>query len=180
MLLQRFERKSFLHRIVTGDEKWIYFENSKRKKSWLSPGEVGPSTRTGRLRVWDTASISDLWSLTSTPWLSYAFGVSSMSLVSSRYSRSLSLLSSLLFQSLILEAAYYRSHPLWGSRRPRQGRQGRSSSCTNAYPPPSPKRIPRRTPENPQHSNQGYKQGFRPSLMYPDTKQSFRTICSVQ
>jgi len=44
MLLQRFERKSFLHRIVTGDEKWIYFENPKRKKSWLSPGKAGPST----------------------------------------------------------------------------------------------------------------------------------------
>lgn len=44
MLLQRFERKSFLHRIVTGDEKWIYYENPKRKKSWLSPGEAGPST----------------------------------------------------------------------------------------------------------------------------------------
>jgi len=44
MLLQRFERKSFLHRIVTGDEKWIYFENPKRKKSWLSPGEAAPST----------------------------------------------------------------------------------------------------------------------------------------
>ena len=44
MLLQRFERKSFLHRIVAGDGKWIYFENPKRKKSWLSPGEFGPST----------------------------------------------------------------------------------------------------------------------------------------
>ena len=44
MLLQRFERKYFLHRIVTGDDKWIYFENLKRKKSWLSPGEVGLST----------------------------------------------------------------------------------------------------------------------------------------
>ncbi|GFQ69293.1 mariner transposase [Trichonephila clavata] len=32
MLLQRQERKSFLYRIVTGDEKWIYFENPKRKK----------------------------------------------------------------------------------------------------------------------------------------------------
>ena len=32
MLLQRFERKSFLHRIVTGDKKWIYFENSKAEK----------------------------------------------------------------------------------------------------------------------------------------------------
>ena len=44
MMLQRFERKPFLHRIVTGDEKWIYLENPKRKKSWLSPGEDGPST----------------------------------------------------------------------------------------------------------------------------------------
>ena len=44
MLLQRHERKSFLYRIVTGDEKWIYFENPKRRKSWLSPGEAGPST----------------------------------------------------------------------------------------------------------------------------------------
>ena len=44
MLLQRFERKSFLHPIVTGEEKWIYCENPKRKKSWLSPGEVGQST----------------------------------------------------------------------------------------------------------------------------------------
>jgi len=33
MLLARYKRKSFLHRIVTGDEKWIYFENSKRKRS---------------------------------------------------------------------------------------------------------------------------------------------------
>ena len=33
ILLQRHERKSILHLIVTGDEKWIYFKNSKRKKS---------------------------------------------------------------------------------------------------------------------------------------------------
>jgi len=43
ILLLRHERKSFLHRIVTA-EKWIYFENSKRKKSWLSPGETSTST----------------------------------------------------------------------------------------------------------------------------------------
>ena len=29
VLLSRHERKSFLHRIVTGNEKWIYFENAK-------------------------------------------------------------------------------------------------------------------------------------------------------
>ena len=42
ILLERYKRKSFLHRIVTGDEKWIYFENPKRKKSWVDPG--APST----------------------------------------------------------------------------------------------------------------------------------------
>jgi len=35
MLLARYKRKSFLHRIVTNDEKWIYFENPKRKRSWV-------------------------------------------------------------------------------------------------------------------------------------------------
>ena len=33
ILLARQKRKSFLHRIVTGDKKWIYFQNPKRKKS---------------------------------------------------------------------------------------------------------------------------------------------------
>ena len=33
MLLARYKRKSFLHRIVTSGEKWIYFENPKRKRS---------------------------------------------------------------------------------------------------------------------------------------------------
>ena len=44
MLLQRYKRKSFLHRIVTSDEKWIYLENPKRKTSWVSPGEASTST----------------------------------------------------------------------------------------------------------------------------------------
>jgi len=35
-----------LHHIVTGDEKWIFFENPKRKKSWVDPG--APSTLTAR------------------------------------------------------------------------------------------------------------------------------------
>ena len=43
-LLQRQKRKGFLHRIVTGDEKWIYYSNPKRKKSWVKPGEAVAST----------------------------------------------------------------------------------------------------------------------------------------
>ena len=37
ILFNRFKRKSFLHRIVTGDKKWIYFDNPERKKSWVDP-----------------------------------------------------------------------------------------------------------------------------------------------
>ena len=33
MLLKHHKKKSFLHRIVTGDEKWIHYDNPKRKKS---------------------------------------------------------------------------------------------------------------------------------------------------
>jgi len=31
ILLARQKRKSFLHRIVTSDEKWIYFQNPKER-----------------------------------------------------------------------------------------------------------------------------------------------------
>lgn len=44
VLLQRQKRKSFLHRIITGDEKWIRYDNPKRKAAWVMPGEPGPST----------------------------------------------------------------------------------------------------------------------------------------
>lgn len=41
-LLNRHRRKSFLWKIITGDEKWIKYDNPKRRKSWVNPGE--PST----------------------------------------------------------------------------------------------------------------------------------------
>ena len=44
ILLTQYKRMSFLHRIVTGDEKWIYFVNSKRKKLWLDPHASSTST----------------------------------------------------------------------------------------------------------------------------------------
>jgi len=44
MLRQRQQRKGFLHRIITGDEKWIYYDNPKRLKAWVMPSEPGPST----------------------------------------------------------------------------------------------------------------------------------------
>ncbi|GFT00287.1 mariner Mos1 transposase [Trichonephila clavipes] len=44
MLLARYKRKSYLHRIVTCDEKWIYFENPKRYRSYVDPGKPSKST----------------------------------------------------------------------------------------------------------------------------------------
>ena len=46
ILLSQYKRKSFLSHIVTGDKKWIYFENPKRTKSWVDPD--APSTSTTR------------------------------------------------------------------------------------------------------------------------------------
>jgi len=43
-LLQRQNRKGFLHRIVTGDEKWVHYDNPKRRKSWGMPGHTSTST----------------------------------------------------------------------------------------------------------------------------------------
>ena len=61
-LLQRYKRKSFLHRIVTGDEKWIYFDNPKRKKSWCQPSTSTPKRNIHGFKVmlciwWDQKGI---------------------------------------------------------------------------------------------------------------------------
>ncbi|UYV72269.1 hypothetical protein LAZ67_9002418 [Cordylochernes scorpioides] len=50
-LLARHEKKSFLHRIVTSDEKWIHFSNPMRQKSWDLPGQFPKQTpRPNRFR----------------------------------------------------------------------------------------------------------------------------------
>jgi len=49
-LIQRQQRKGFLHRIVTGNEKWIFYDNPKKKKYYTKPSQSLPST-----------SISTLW-----------------------------------------------------------------------------------------------------------------------
>lgn len=59
ILLDRYKRKSFLHRIVTGDEKWIYFENPKRKRSWVTPGE--PATSTARPNRYGRKTMLCVW-----------------------------------------------------------------------------------------------------------------------
>ncbi|GFU81786.1 mariner Mos1 transposase [Trichonephila clavipes] len=44
MLLARDKHKSYLHRIVTSDEKCFYFENLKRNRSYVDPGQPSKST----------------------------------------------------------------------------------------------------------------------------------------
>ena len=45
-LIQRQQRKDFLHRIVTGYEKWIFYDHPKKKKYYAKPGQPLPSTST--------------------------------------------------------------------------------------------------------------------------------------
>jgi len=37
------KNRRFLNRIITGDEKWILYDNPKRKRSWVDANEPGPS-----------------------------------------------------------------------------------------------------------------------------------------
>ncbi|KAL6268361.1 hypothetical protein P5V15_001495 [Pogonomyrmex californicus] len=43
-LLSKSRKKDFLHKIITGDEKWILYDNPKRRKSWVDPGQPSTST----------------------------------------------------------------------------------------------------------------------------------------
>ncbi|GFX74531.1 mariner transposase [Trichonephila clavipes] len=39
-LAKRNETDQFLHRMVTGDEKWVTYDNTVRKRSWSKHGEA--------------------------------------------------------------------------------------------------------------------------------------------
>lgn len=50
-LLCRNKREPFLHHLVTGDEKWISFDNVVRKKGYCQPGQSLPTTSKVSLHV---------------------------------------------------------------------------------------------------------------------------------
>jgi len=43
-LLSRFRKNDFLHKIVTGDEKGILYDNPERRKLWADVGQSSTST----------------------------------------------------------------------------------------------------------------------------------------
>ena len=58
-LLSRHRRKSFLWRIVTGDEKWVYYENPQRKRSLVDAGQ--PSTSTPKPNLHSKKLLLCIW-----------------------------------------------------------------------------------------------------------------------
>ena len=58
-LLQRQNRQGFLHRIVTGDEKCVHYDNPKRRKSWVMPRRA--STSTARLNIHGVKIMLCIW-----------------------------------------------------------------------------------------------------------------------
>ncbi|GFW02776.1 mariner Mos1 transposase [Trichonephila clavipes] len=58
-LLARQRRKGFLHRIATGDEKWVRYDNPKRRKSWGYPAHASLST--AKLNIHGSKVMLRIW-----------------------------------------------------------------------------------------------------------------------
>ena len=50
MLKKRNENDPFLKRLITGDEKWVVYNNIKRKRSWSRPREPARTTSKADIR----------------------------------------------------------------------------------------------------------------------------------
>ena len=59
--LQRQNWKGFLHRIVTGDGKWVHYDNLKRRKSWRMPGHSDGQTEYSRCQGYALQLVGPDW-----------------------------------------------------------------------------------------------------------------------
>ena len=53
------KRKVFLHCIITGDEKWIDYNNPKHRRLWVKPGHA--STLTAKLNIHGSKLLLCIW-----------------------------------------------------------------------------------------------------------------------
>ncbi|GFX74178.1 mariner Mos1 transposase [Trichonephila clavipes] len=53
------KQKGFLHRIVTGDETWVRYDNPKRRKTWGHPGHA--STSMAKLNIHGSKVMLSIW-----------------------------------------------------------------------------------------------------------------------
>ncbi|PRD31669.1 UNVERIFIED_CONTAM: Histone-lysine N-methyltransferase SETMAR [Trichonephila clavipes] len=59
LLLQRYYTEPFLDRLITADEKWVLYDNPKRRSQWLSPKE--PPRRTAKPGLHPKKALFCIW-----------------------------------------------------------------------------------------------------------------------
>ena len=59
MLKKRNENDPFLKRLITGNEKWVVYNNIKRKRSWSRPGE--PTQTTSKADIHQKKVLLSVW-----------------------------------------------------------------------------------------------------------------------